>query len=489
MPQYDELTRQDRAGKQAEREAEAAQRIVDLKSKNPRLRVEAAKRLGDLHLGTEALLLALKDPNTQVRAAAAQSLGSSAESAEGRLWQEVCESLLAAIDDENDFTCAAAIQSLGRLKVEESREEILVCLDDKSPYVVDAAVLALARLGPPEVAERLEGFLDSENDWIRASAVRAMGILGYTQAGAKLTSILEECFGKPVRERHDFLIAHTIRAIAQLRILEAVPILIQVAQREVGLRTRAVQALIELNDERAAPLLVELLNDPSSSLQVSLVKMMVRADYHPAVVAIRPLLKNPNSQVRQTALDAVIHFKDTAVVDEVRQMCFSDSNPFLRARAVHGLAGLAREDTLPDFCNLAQDSNAYVRQAVVEAIGSQGLVSPWVIENILLPMVESDSSPQVVDAARGLLANQEDFTTFPGTSDSPVKNSHHSLLKADPLPQATRAKAERLLADLQEWQQGLCDLVPRVGAEELDQADRALTILIQNLRGTGENDR
>jgi HEAT repeat protein len=486
MPQYDELTRQDRAGKQAERETDAAQRIVDLKSKNPRLRVEAAKRLGDLHLGTEALLLALKDPNAQVRAAAAQSLGSSAEDAEGRLRQEVCESLLAAIDDENDFACAAAVQSLGRLKLEESRAEILICLEDKSSYVVDAAVLALARLGPPEVAEHLESYLDSQNDWIKASAVRAMGILGHTQAGPKLTAILVECFGKPVRDRHDFLVAHTIRAIAQLRVVEAVPILIQIAQREVGLRTRAVQALIELNDERAAPLLVELLNDPSSSLQVSLVKMMMRADYRPAVVAIRPLLKNQNSQVRQTAMEAVIHFKDTAALEDVRQICFSDSNPFLRARAVHGLAGLAGEGALPDFCNLVQDSNAYVRQAVVEAIGSQGLMSPWVIETILMPMAESDPSPQVVEAARRILDNQVDLAPYSRTNDLPAGDSLRSIRKAKCLPQATQTKTERLLADLQEWQQGLSDLVSRVEVEELDQADRALSILIQNLKGTEE---
>jgi HEAT repeat protein len=316
--------------------------------------------------------------------------------------------------------------------------------------------------------------------------VRAMGILGYTQAGPKLTAILGECFGKPVRDRHDFLIAHTIRTIAQLRIVEAVPILIQIAQREVGLRTRAVQALIELNDERAAPLLVELLNDPSSSLQVSLVKMMIRADYRPAVVAIRPLLRNPNSQVRQIAMEAVIHFKDTAALEEVRRICYSDSNPFLRARAVRGLAGLEGEEALPDFNNLAQDPNAYVRQAVVEAIGSQGLNSPWVIENILMPMIERDSSPQVVEAARGILDTQVDLASFPRTSDLPAGESLRSVQKANRLPQTTRLKADRLLADLQEWQQGLGDLVPHVETEELTQVDQALTILIQNLKGTGE---
>ncbi len=52
IKENDHFAREERSKKQAEREAEVVQKINDLTSKNPRLRVEAAKRLGELHGGT-----------------------------------------------------------------------------------------------------------------------------------------------------------------------------------------------------------------------------------------------------------------------------------------------------------------------------------------------------------------------------------------------------------------------------------------------------
>ncbi len=418
---------------------------------------------------------ALEDPNNQVRAAAAQSLGSSAVDVSESLQRVVFDSLLAAIDDANDFVCAAAIHSLGRLKVEESREQIIDCLGDSNSHVVEAAILALARLGPLEIGERLSEFLESENDWILASAVRAMGMLEVVQAGPKLVSILEKSLGKPATGRHDFLISNTIQAVARLEVVEAVPLLIQIAHQEVGLRTQAVQALIEMNDSRVAPLLVDMLADPGSSLRTSLVKMMIKAHYQPAIIAIRPLLHDSNGQVRSAALDAVVVFKDSVSEKVIRQMCYSDPNPFLRSRAVHGLVILAGHDAVPDLIVLARDPNTFVRQAVVETAGSFSPIPQEVVDDILLPLAETDVAPLIVSTARNILDNQVDPSLIRR------KGSLSRSEAVRPIPSSTQQKSEQLLADLDQWQQGLGDLVSLSDPKVLSQVDQALTILIRFL--------
>jgi HEAT repeat protein len=462
----------DRAYRQVEREAEIAQKKIALTSRNPRLRVEAAKRLGELHSGAGELIDALNDSNSMVRAAVAQALGNAAVDVGPELYQGAINSLMASIDDANDFVCSAAIQSLGKLKVEESREQITACLDDPNPHVVEAAILALARLGPPEVAGRLVGFLESENDWLQAAAVRAVGMLEYAPAGPHLVAILQKGLGKLPEERLDFLLSQAIQSIARLRVLEAVPILVQVARQEVGLRTKAAQALIELDAAEAAPLLIDMLADPGNSLRFTLLKMMVKARYLPALPVIRSLLDDPNTQIRQAALEAVLVFRDAVSVKRIRQICFLDSNPFLRVRAVNSLVILVGNDALRDLRKLAGDSNTYIRQAVAQNLG---LLEPLPAEagHILVSLVNSDPSPLVVETARDVLAR------FPDRSfEQDVQNPDVISGVAALVPTELASSSSALIDALEVWQNSLAEQLREADPEKIAEIDRALTVLL-----------
>jgi len=480
----------DRASRQVEREAEAAQKKIALTSKNPRLRVEAAKRLGELHAGVEELIQALNDSNSMVRAAAAQALGSSAMDSEMAIYQEAVNSLMAAIDDANDFVCSATIQSLGKLRAEESRDQITACLEDPNPHVVEAAILALARLGPPEVAGRLAGFLESDNEWLQAAAIRAVGILEYAPAGPQLVAILEEGLGQLPGNRLDFLLSQAIQSIARLRVLEAVPVLVQVARQEVGLRTKAAQALIELNAVEAAPLLIDMLADPGNSLRFTLLKMMVKAEYLPALPTIRSLLEDPNSQIRQAALDAVVVFGDRASVKRVRQICFADGNPFIRVRAVNGLVILVRHEALGDLYKLAGDSNTYIRQAVAQNLG---LLEPFPVEagQILVSLVNNDPSPLVVETAREVLARYPDLAydldaqkpeaaleaNFEANFEA-IFEAYSRPPTAAYVPVELASSAPALIEALELWQNSLAEQLRQSDPEKIVEIDRALTVLL-----------
>ncbi|HVN56614.1 MAG TPA: HEAT repeat domain-containing protein [Anaerolineaceae bacterium] len=380
----------------AERQTEIEQCLRQLKSKIPRERSQAAKRLGDLRAEPAVLLEALRDPNPYVRSAAAFAVGYAAEP-EDAIRGEVVEQLLAAIDDPNDHVCAAAVHSLGVLRTECAREQILDCLYDENPHVVQAAILAAARIGSSEagfdgqrgdraaptdgLAERLACFLDSGDYSVVLAATRAMYLLEYRPASGRLLENLREILHnrgeRGISGQKDFTLPKAIiETLTKLKYHEAIPLLVEIAQREIGLRSAAVEALIDLKVDGAAPLLAPLLRDPSEGLRRHLVEMMVSADYRSALPLIRGMIQDPSAQVRDAALVAVAAWKDAAAVETVRQMAYSDPNPFVRPRAVAALASLAGPEAIRDLRALAGDANGFVRQAASAALEQWGCSPP-----------------------------------------------------------------------------------------------------------------
>jgi HEAT repeat protein len=452
--------------KQKDRQSEIALCAREIHSKNPHIRRQAAKRLGELKAEPESLLILLDDTNSYVRSAAAEALGNAA----GEYRPEVIERLLAAIDDSNDYVCSAAVSSLGVLRAEAAFQQIQDCLTDDNPFVVQAAIISLARIAPSGIAETLAGFLDSENYLILLAATRAVSMLEYRPAGPKVLANLQNALTQH-SERDIKLPKNYIQTLARLKVVEAVPTLMEIAQNVVGLRSAAVEALIELKADEAAPILAPLLNDPSNNLRRSLIEMMIEADYRAALPLIRTLLKDPAITIREEALAAINHWRDMASLDQVRWMCFQDPNPFVRPQAITCLVALINRDAIPDLVGLAHDRNSYVRQAVVNNLGKVGDLPPEAVE--VLNFLAQDS--QVKDAASSVLQAQglePEISPSPGAS---INDTHPTL------PSELQPMSDELLSALLTWQATLARQVGLRTPEEILALDEALTTLIRAL--------
>ena len=107
----------------------------------------------------------------------------------------------------------------------------------------------------------------------------------------------------------------------------------------MGCRSTAVQALVELGPEQAAPALVGLLADPGERLRRQLLRLMVKASCREALPAIRALLRAERHDVRCGAL-GLAQLHDLEAADEVGTLCLTDPNPFVRPEAVRVLSSL-----------------------------------------------------------------------------------------------------------------------------------------------------
>jgi HEAT repeat protein len=421
--------------------------------------------LGELKARPDILMSLMDDPNGFVRSASAEALGRSVELPA----PEVVSHLLAAIDDPNNYVCAAAVNSLGLLQATQALEQVEACLNDQHPIVVQAAILAMARIDPERIRGRLVEFLHSDEYLIHLAATRACGWLCLTGCGEHVLQSLKNFMA--TNEEQDLKLPKLyIEVLARLDMKSAIPTLVEIAEREVGLRGVAVEALVEMHAEEAASILSPLLSDPSNRLRRNLIEMMMQADYETALPLVRPLLRDSAITVRETALAAISKWGDLVSVEDVRHIAYSDPNPFVRPQAVITLTRLLGQDALPDLVALADDLNLHVRRAVAQSLTEVDFLTPEA-RAALLRLADDE---ETAEFAREALEAHDLSAIRP----MPVQEATISV----PVPEDIISDSQPLLDLLETWQGSLPDLQRHFDLEELAEVDQALSTLIVYLR-------
>lgn len=449
--------------KNKQEEIEHCLRLIQ--SRNPRDRSYAAKRLGELKARPDILMSLMDDPNGFVRSASAEALGRSVELPA----PEVVSHLLAAIDDPNNYVCAAAVNSLGLLQAEQAVAQVESCLDDPHAIVVQAAILAMARIDPSAIVDRLTEYLQSDEYLIHLAATRACGWLSHKPCGEPVLESLKNFMA--MNDQQDLKLPKLyIEVLARLRMKAAIPTLVEIAEREVGLRGVAVEALVEMNAEEAASILSPLLSDPSNRLRRNLIEMMMQADYETALPLVRPLLKDSAITVRETALAAVSKWQDKVSVADVRDIAYNDPNPFVRPQAVITLTSLLGQDALPDLVELADDLNIHVRRAAAQSLAEMDFLTPEGKRTLLKLASDEDTA----EFTRKALEVHDLSATHP----MPATEKARRL----PVPNDLREASGELLKLLEIWQNALPDMQRHFELKELSDVDQALSTLIVYLR-------
>lgn len=460
------------------RQHEVESQLAALRSPSPNIRAAAARRLGDLQSGLDELLDALHDPSEYVRSAASMALGSFAGHERAG---EISEFLLAEIDDASEKVCQSAIRSLGMLHARETRPEIEEFLDDPNPYILGSAVLTLARFGADDLAPRLARYLNHESSYVKTQAARAAATLKYAPAGPEIIRLLKatraarlaEGFSDPVAgidRREDDLFNlqnQLVRAAGELRLEDAVPLLIEIAQKDIGFRGLAVEALIAIGADIAPEMLAGLLADPSIYLRKRLVYLMIQHNYRPALPLIRTLLDDENATIRVAALQAITQMADAGSLPRVAWMSFHDSNPFIRVQAVEALAALEGPASMQRLVGLAADANFQVRRCVAAYLLQWQSTDPQAL--LALSRFVSDfPTDELAPTIQSFLDQQ----AYSPSQDAPLEPAMVLV------PPEVQSSANDLLASLEDWRQSL-RRDPQPARQE---AEAALDYLIDILR-------
>lgn len=410
-----------------------AQLLRDLAGCDVTTAGQAGERLKALAPTSGELVVLLSDRNSYVRSGAAWWL----RQLQSDVPTLVTQALRAAIHDPNPHVAQAALGTAGVLRLAAARDDARKSLADSNPAVVHQAIFALGRIGPTEEGAHLVRFLHARELHLEKAAVTALTSLRYRQAIPALITRLEKCQGANRRLRVHFeLPRRYMQALVALDARQAIPLLIRIARDEIGLRSIAVQALIDLHAEEAAPALLPLLERLRQSageerLCCCLLHLITAVDYRFARGQVRGFLEHPLSGVRIAALRAVAGWHDREALATVRGMARSDPSAFVRPVAVAALVEIAEAASLADLEALTDDGNALVRAAVAEGLGR---LVPQPAALKLLERLACDATAAVATAARQALDCRGEAVVAAGGSRSP-------LVPAELTDQVTAARA------------------------------------------------
>lgn len=239
------------------------------------------------------------------------------------------QSLVALLNSDLDWKKIEACLELGQSEEERAVEPIISLLTDEDWGVKYAAIEALGNLGGKKAVSALVASLvhlgeGPGSDWDDDTRL-IMHLEGWGSVKQSLKKDLEKPLG-------------------------------------LGLRARAIEALVHLDDELAVPPLIAFLRSEDKQLKICSMRILGRLGDERAVEPLIEILNSRNPEVRKIAADALEIIGESAVGPLITTL--KDKSRFVRREAVRALGGIGDELAIGPLGNARNDEDEKVRDAV-----------------------------------------------------------------------------------------------------------------------------
>jgi len=305
-----------------------------LKDKDPDIRKFSLDLIADIKKGFDAskLIPLLKDPNGNVRAAAAHALGELG-------YRQAIPALIESLKDE-EWVVFYVLQALAQLKAEEAAEKIGdLLLSTESLLIKSEAIETLGKIGTEEVAEPLLKYFPVATKDEKQQIVKALIRIGIIPDGQNLKEEILSIF--KTQEWDEKLIA--LKGIRLTNLIEAIPFIVEEAggldpscfdydekiqaleetllsinsedelilmieKNKLKYRAKAfvIKVLGKLRSKKAVPILIKLLEDIKRDIRIASAKALGEIG---GIEVIQPLIKksaeDQDANVRKAAIEAL----------------------------------------------------------------------------------------------------------------------------------------------------------------------------------------
>ena len=339
-------------------------------------------------------LLHLKSSSPEIRAKAAQSLGTGKQ-------RKAVPDLIKLLEDENSQVRIAAIDALGAIGHPASAEPLALALTDLHKNVksrtadsdrdmeaaeYEALAKAFSGVGQPAVSPLVK-LLESENKDARRVAAQALGLIKDPLAMEPLMRKLDD-------NRSDVRLTAAL-ALGTIGDSRAAGALVRaLAGRDMETRRAAAEALGMIGSEDAVDALIKTAGDQSEPVQLAAIRALAKIGGLRAAACLRSATTGP----RKTVCDAA----DAAL----KSMRFSPASAAERAELaviLDDFAAARKEGSMavPALIKALGFKDPRMRSSAAETLGM--LKSAEAVQ----PLVQAfrDSSTPVQEAAVNALAN------------------------------------------------------------------------------------
>jgi HEAT repeat protein len=361
-----------------------------LKDKDDDIRKFAIDLFGDIREGVdpESVVPFLKDPNTNVRAAAAKTIGRLG-------YKQYIPHLIEAIKDE-EWVCFSALEALADLNAEEAVPEICMLLDSPSEAIVYAAVEALGRLGSGRAIEPLMDFLNRASEDLKSSIIKSLVQIGLPPNLPNICEHLILMFKEGDWEDKEV----ALQGIRAARCTEATQILIDTAG--------SLDPSLPENEDKITQIKEVLLNIDSE----------------------RELLRLIDSEElkfrgKALAIEILGELKSKAAVPRLLGF-LNDMRRDLRKASVSALGCIGEPEVVEPLLDISRrDIDSHVRMAAVIALGNMKAKDAYVP---LVEMLEYERYHDIIEAIVNSLL-QIDAESFLSGIDGYSRNVRLSIIK------------------------------------------------------------
>lgn len=426
---------------------ELVQVTAQLADKDPAVRLQAAKRLGeniDQRVG-EPLRTAMKDADPAVRAVAVQGLGKIS-------YEPARQELIAALKDADPGVRAAAARAIWGYKNEKIVDALFALLQDADAKVRAAAVCSLGRTCIPRVLEPMRMMLDDESPLVRAEAARALGGLDQLQNWvADLPGNWTNMFGDTVALSADdkAKVERIFQEVGWDKTKEALATLLE--DKDSSVRGCAALSLQKLRDKRAGGHLLDGLQCADPQVRRDILWTLCNTREPKIIDTCLAMLKQEQDP---EALRALVHLlgaaQDRRAVDPLIA-ALPTADPKLRGEFIWALGWIQDSGAANTVIPFLKDTDAGVRGAAAMALGmmhakaSTELVLPLLndadqsVRRYAVMAFGSQPDPRTVKPLLALLADKanagirDDIITALGScGDNSIVDPLLALLKDAP---------------------------------------------------------
>jgi HEAT repeat protein len=263
--------------------------------------------------------------------------------------------LTALIDDAAEVRLEALRVALG-WRDEKTTEVLNQLLKHPEEWVRERAVAELGKVGLPEALVFILPSLCDMSTPVRTAAIQSLSTLGWRPETPGERAL--ECIGR----------GQFGKAAGQGRV--ALELLLPfVAHPTNSVRQEVAEALGAIRDAQSTAALEKLLADPDPAVRITAIQGIKRM---PApVAALCKAVQDWDKNVRVAAVEALGQLRDSEAVPIIAA-CLQDESWSVRCAAAIALGQMGERSSIPLLVQSLKDSDADVRVAVSEALGAIG---------------------------------------------------------------------------------------------------------------------
>jgi HEAT repeat protein len=294
----------------------------------------------------------LRDPDGMVRAAACRALGLIGDARAAPL-------LIQCLTDGDPSEQAAAVEALAELPV-QALQMLERCLGPDVPDKVTAAALeVLSRRGVARFEARIAELARHDSPAIRRSAIRAAAQLPGPKAEVVLIRALAD--------RHPPIQVEALDLLVQRDQGKTIPTLAALLDAADSFRCHVIRALGQLRAIEAAPHLESLYGQCGRHEQVEIVLAITRMGGPRTAEFLRARLSESEMEIRRVAARGLARMVDATHFPLLTRLA-GDAEWCIRAEAARGLGRLRMPEVHDILLTLARDVEPAVASTARESL-------------------------------------------------------------------------------------------------------------------------